>query len=48
MDPWQAKDYGLVDAVIDDGKPGLVAPTPAPIGPPEVNYFTLKHRTFTT
>ncbi|KAL8161819.1 hypothetical protein V2J09_013308 [Rumex salicifolius] len=26
MGPWEAKDYGLVDAVIDDGKPGLVAP----------------------
>lgn len=26
MNPWQAKEYGLVDDVIDDGKPGLVAP----------------------
>ncbi|KAL6512916.1 ATP-dependent Clp protease proteolytic subunit 3 [Orobanche hederae] len=26
MNPWEAKDYGLVDEVVDDGKPGLVAP----------------------
>jgi len=26
MNPWEAKEYGLVDVVIDDGKPGLVAP----------------------
>jgi len=26
MNPWEAKEYGLVDDVIDDGKPGLVAP----------------------
>ncbi|KAM1703077.1 hypothetical protein EV2_029109 [Malus domestica] len=34
MNPWEAKDYGLIDFVIDDGKPGLVAPvgdfTPPP------------------
>ncbi|KAJ4806716.1 ATP-dependent Clp protease proteolytic subunit [Rhynchospora pubera] len=47
MDPWQAKDYGLVDAVIDDGKPGLIAPTPA-AGPPESNYWAFKHRVPTT
>ncbi|GER36707.1 ATP-dependent Clp protease proteolytic subunit [Striga asiatica] len=26
MDAWEAKAYGLVDEIIDDGKPGLVAP----------------------
>lgn len=26
MNPWEEKEYGLVDEVIDDGKPGLVAP----------------------
>lgn len=26
LNPWEAVEYGLVDAVIDDGKPGLVAP----------------------
>lgn len=26
MNPWEAKEYGLVDAVIDDGKTGQVAP----------------------
>jgi DNA-binding HxlR family transcriptional regulator len=39
MDPWQAKDYVLADAIIDDGKSGLVAPTPDPTSPPEVNYL---------
>ncbi|KAF3340054.1 ATP-dependent Clp protease proteolytic subunit 3 [Carex littledalei] len=43
MDPWQAKDYGLVDAVIDDGKPGLVAPAPAPTGPPQINEWALRN-----
>ena len=33
MNAWEAKEYGLIDAVIDDGKPGLVAPT-ADAGPP--------------
>ncbi|KAH9675583.1 ATP-dependent clp protease proteolytic subunit 3 [Citrus sinensis] len=35
MDAWEAKEYGLVDAVIDDGKPGLVAPTSEAIPPPK-------------
>lgn len=26
LNPWEAVEYGLADAVIDDGKPGLVAP----------------------
>eukprot|EP00244_Chara_vulgaris_P002148 TRINITY_DN13640_c1_g1_i2.p1 TRINITY_DN13640_c1_g1~~TRINITY_DN13640_c1_g1_i2.p1 ORF type:complete len:277 (+),score=47.15 TRINITY_DN13640_c1_g1_i2:156-986(+) len=26
MTSWEAKEYGLIDHVVDDGKPGLVAP----------------------
>ncbi|KAL2649770.1 hypothetical protein R1flu_017898 [Riccia fluitans] len=26
MNAWEAKEYGIVDVVIDDGKPGLIAP----------------------
>ncbi|XP_027348952.1 ATP-dependent Clp protease proteolytic subunit 3, chloroplastic [Abrus precatorius] len=35
MNPWEAKEYGLVDDVIDDGKPGLVAPTADASPPPK-------------
>ncbi|KAG6470798.1 hypothetical protein ZIOFF_071878 [Zingiber officinale] len=35
MNPWEAKEYGLVDAVIDDGKPGLVAPIGDSAPPPK-------------
>ncbi|XP_059293391.1 ATP-dependent Clp protease proteolytic subunit 3, chloroplastic [Lycium ferocissimum] len=34
MNAWEAKEYGLVDAVIDDGKPGLVAPITDGTTPP--------------
>lgn len=34
MNPWEAKEYGLVDEVIDDGKPGLVAPQADSSAPP--------------
>ncbi|XP_042502812.1 ATP-dependent Clp protease proteolytic subunit 3, chloroplastic [Macadamia integrifolia] len=34
MNPWEAVEYGLVDAVIDDGKPGLVAPIADATTPP--------------
>lgn len=34
MSAWEAKEYGLVDAVIDDGKPGLVAPPVDANAPP--------------
>lgn len=34
MNPWEAKEYGLVDEVIDDGKPGLVAPLADSSAPP--------------
>lgn len=35
MNAWEAKEYGLVDGVIDDGKPGLVAPTAEALPPPK-------------
>lgn len=35
MNPWEAMEYGLVDAVIDDGKPGLVAPIADAAPPPK-------------
>lgn len=38
MNPWEAKEYGLVDAVIDDGKPGLVAPI-VDSSPPRKTYI---------
>ncbi|MCI13311.1 ATP-dependent Clp protease proteolytic subunit [Trifolium medium] len=36
MNPWEAKEYGLVDDVVDDGKPGLVAPNADPTPPPKL------------
>lgn len=41
MNPWEAKEYGLVDAVIDDGKPGLVAPIVDSIPPPKTRVWSL-------
>ncbi|KAK9118574.1 hypothetical protein Scep_016667 [Stephania cephalantha] len=42
MNPWEAKEYGLVDAVIDDGKPGLVAPIgDATTPPPKTRVWDL-------
>ncbi|XP_059670949.1 ATP-dependent Clp protease proteolytic subunit 3, chloroplastic [Cornus florida] len=41
MNPWEAVDYGLVDAVIDDGKPGLVAPTAEAAAPPKTRVWDL-------
>ncbi|XP_022759305.1 ATP-dependent Clp protease proteolytic subunit 3, chloroplastic-like isoform X3 [Durio zibethinus] len=41
MNPWEAKEYGLVDGVIDDGKPGLVAPTADAIPPPKTEVWYL-------
>ncbi|KAI5421917.1 variant 3, partial [Lathyrus oleraceus] len=35
MNPWEAKEYGLIDEVIDDGKPGLVAPIVDATPPPK-------------
>ncbi|KAJ9147294.1 hypothetical protein P3X46_029471 [Hevea brasiliensis] len=41
MDAWEAKEYGLVDAVIDDGKPGLVAPLADASPPPKTRVWDL-------
>lgn len=41
MNPWEAKEYGLVDAVIDDGKPGLVAPIADASPPPKTRVLGL-------
>jgi ATP-dependent Clp protease protease subunit len=49
LNAWEAKEYGLVDEVIDDGKPGLVAPivdsTPPHIASAD-KTFTLYGRGF--
>ncbi|CAH9054152.1 unnamed protein product [Cuscuta epithymum] len=39
MGAWEAKEYGLVDAVIDDGKPGLVAPIVDASPPPKTRIL---------
>ncbi|CAI0627126.1 unnamed protein product [Linum tenue] len=39
MDAWEAKSYGLVDGVIDDGKPGLVAPIADASPPPKTRIW---------
>ncbi|PIN14751.1 ATP-dependent Clp protease, proteolytic subunit [Handroanthus impetiginosus] len=39
MNAWEAKEYGLVDAVIDDGKPGLVAPIADASPPPKTRVW---------
>lgn len=39
MNPWEAKEYGLVDAVIDDGKPGLIAPIGDTSPPPKTRVW---------
>ncbi|KAL9230081.1 hypothetical protein vseg_005473 [Gypsophila vaccaria] len=39
MNPWEAKEYGLVDAIIDDGKPGLVAPIGDTAPPPKTKVW---------
>ena len=41
MSAWEAKEYGLVDAVIDDGKPGLVAPVGDTSPPPKSKTWVL-------
>lgn len=41
MNAWEAKEYGLVDAVIDDGKPGLVAPIGDVTPPPKTKVWDL-------
>lgn len=39
MNAWEAKEYGLIDAVIDDGKPGLVAPIADASAPPKTRVW---------
>ncbi|EXB62703.1 ATP-dependent Clp protease proteolytic subunit 3 [Morus notabilis] len=41
MNPWEAKEYGLIDEVIDDGKPGLVAPTADAAPPPKTKVWDM-------
>ncbi|OMO73411.1 ClpP [Corchorus olitorius] len=41
MNPWESKEYGLVDGVIDDGKPGLVAPIADATPPPKTRVWHL-------
>lgn len=41
MSAWEAKDYGLVDEVVDDGKPGLVAPSAEVIPPPKTRVWDM-------
>ncbi|GFP95461.1 ATP-dependent clp protease proteolytic subunit 3 chloroplastic [Phtheirospermum japonicum] len=41
MNAWEAKEYGLVDEVIDDGKPGLVAPIADVAPPPKTRVWDL-------
>ncbi|XP_068636880.1 ATP-dependent Clp protease proteolytic subunit 3, chloroplastic-like [Aristolochia californica] len=41
MNPWEAKEYGLVDAVIDNGKPGLVAPVADVVSPPKTRVWDM-------
>nr|GEV09615.1 ATP-dependent Clp protease proteolytic subunit 3, chloroplastic [Tanacetum cinerariifolium] len=41
MNAWEAKAYGLVDEVIDDGKPGLVAPIADTTPPPKTRVWDL-------
>ncbi|KAJ6402467.1 ATP-DEPENDENT CLP PROTEASE PROTEOLYTIC SUBUNIT 3 CHLOROPLASTIC [Salix viminalis] len=41
MNAWEAKEYGLVDEVIDDGKPGLVAPLTDASPPPKTRVWDL-------
>lgn len=39
MNPWEAKEYGLIDGVIDDGKPGLIAPIADASPPPKTRIW---------
>ncbi|KAM5551382.1 ATP-dependent Clp protease proteolytic subunit 3, chloroplastic [Rosa sericea] len=41
MNPWEARDYGLIDEVIDDGKPGLVAPIGDSTAPPKTKVWDM-------
>ncbi|KAL5539559.1 hypothetical protein UlMin_045320 [Ulmus minor] len=39
MNAWEAKAYGLIDEVIDDGKPGLIAPIGDSAPPPKTRVW---------
>ncbi|KAF7844316.1 ATP-dependent Clp protease proteolytic subunit 3, chloroplastic [Senna tora] len=41
MNPWEAKEYGLIDGVIDDGKPGLIAQIADTSPPPKTRVWDL-------
>ena len=41
MNPWEAKEYGLIDEVVDDGKPGLVAPIADASPPPKTRVWDI-------
>ncbi|AQK91722.1 ATP-dependent Clp protease proteolytic subunit 1 [Zea mays] len=41
MSPSEAKDYGIVDNIIDEGKPGLVAPLAGSVPPPKSRVWYL-------
>ncbi|XP_066314365.1 ATP-dependent Clp protease proteolytic subunit 3, chloroplastic-like [Miscanthus floridulus] len=41
MSPWEAKDYGIVDSIIDEGKRGLVAPLAGSVPPPKSRVWYL-------
>lgn len=39
MNAWEAKEYGLIDGVVDDGKPGLIAPIADANPPPKTRVW---------
>ena len=41
MSPWEAKDYGILDSIIDEGKLGLVAPMAGAVPPPKSRLWYL-------
>ncbi|XP_062211830.1 ATP-dependent Clp protease proteolytic subunit 3, chloroplastic-like [Phragmites australis] len=41
MSPWEAKDYGILDHIIDEGIPGLVAPLAGAVPPPKSRVWYL-------
>ncbi|KAK6913577.1 Clp protease proteolytic subunit /Translocation-enhancing protein TepA, partial [Dillenia turbinata] len=41
MNAWEAKEYGLIDEVIDGGKRGLVAPLADAVPPPKTKVWDL-------
>lgn len=41
MSPWEAKDYGIIDSIIDEGKLGLVAPVSGAVPPPKSRMWYL-------